>query len=803
MDHIHLKLLIRNMFKRKSGMPLILGNMVIGMLSFIFITIYVKGEFSYDKHNENADNIYRVIHNIDYGDSKENSASCPFPISNHLINEYPDLIRNAVRLFNWWGETYTIKTDDLSFNENKFVFTEPSMFDIFTFSFLAGNPVSCLNGPYKIVMTKSQALKYFGSVQHAMNKKLRVNDQYNVEITAVIEDLRKTSHFDFNMFCSLSTFKSQNGNNIDWWWCNPAWTYILLNENVNPVSLSQQFSSFKKKYVPNNQQQTVSFELQALNSIHLKSNLDSEIKKNGSLVSTYILITIAFIILSISLANYILSSIINGHTRTKEIIIRKILGSNKSHMLRQSVLETGIILLLTSIISLITAFLIIPYFNQLSNSPVIYMELLRPDYIAIFLIMISISGLVMTVIPHVYFSGLRFLAKNHDTFTNSLTRVGVHKKLIIFQFVLSVSLILGSIIIINQLQFMHTHDPGFNKNNLLVLNIKNTPLKKNFYSFKNELDRNPGVINSTFMECIPGREFYTENFYPEGLPVEDQKQLYNFSRVHKDYVKTLGLEIVAGRDFSDDFSAEPEEAILINETMVQRLGWTNTNAIGKKFHFHNEEKVIGVIKDFNFHSLHTDISPLAIDLVRPNTGQHDWATNYVVIRVRPENISQVLPVIEKIWGKYATGVPFDYFYLDSNFKKVYYQEGQLMKTAIMFTFIAIILSGIGLFNLVRLITSKRIKEIGIRKVNGAKITEILTLINKDFLLSVGTAFIIACPLTLIFINQWLQNFAYRTEIHWWLFALSGLIVFGIAFMTVTWQSWKAARKNPVEALRYE
>ncbi len=345
------KLAIASLLKQRGNTLINILGLTAGFVCFLFILLFVKDELNYDKHHEKASRIYRVLHILDFGDSGENSVSCPFPVGPALMEEYPDMIESYTRMFNWWGESYTLKYEDRVFNENSFVYVDSSFFTVFTYDFIAGNQETALNGPNKVVITESAAIKYFGSVGKAMNKTLKVNNDFSISVSGVIKDMAKQGHFEYDFLCSLSTFKAQNGGNINWWWANPAWTYIVFKENINPSSLKVHLTDFRDKYVPKDWQDKITFDIQTLLDIHLKSHLDSEIRQNGNVKNIYILSAIALIVILLACINYISLSTVISSLRSKEIGIRKVLGSAKKYLITQFISESFILMIVSFVLS--------------------------------------------------------------------------------------------------------------------------------------------------------------------------------------------------------------------------------------------------------------------------------------------------------------------------------------------------------------------------------------------------------------------------------------------------------------------
>lgn len=803
MFEFNYKLAIASLLKQKGNTLINILGLTAGFVCFLFILLFVKDELNYDKHHEKASRIYRVLHTLDFGDSGENSVSCPFPVGPALMDEYPDMIESYTRMFNWWGESYTLKYEDRVFNESRFVYVDSSFFNVFTYDFIAGNPETALDGPYKVVITESTAKKYFGNVADAMNKMLKVNNEFSILVTGVIRDMPLQGHFEYDFISSLSTFRAQNGGNIDWWWANPAWTYIVLKKNTSSADLKSNLPSFRDKYVPTDWQDKTDFDIQPLLDIHLKSHLNSEIRQNGNVRNIFILSAIAIIVIILACINYISLSTVISSLRSKEIGIRKVLGSARRYLITQFISESFILMIVSFVLSFIILLLLLPAFNNLTGKVFSFNDLIQSTNLIWMVLIVIVASILSGLYPAFYLTSLSPLVSIRGEGVKSSGNLPVRRILVLLQFVLSIFMIMGSLTILKQLSYLRNKDLAFDKEDVLILKIKNTPLKKNFYAFEQELMSVPAVRYTTFLECIPGNEFYKEGFYPEGLTEDQQKQLYNFSRVHYNYAKTLGIKIVSGRDFANEYESEPETAILINEAMVRHLGWTNDNAIGKKFHFYNQERVIGVMKDFNYHTLHSHIEPLVIDLVREGTGQHDWATNHIAIKLANRNTQTAINDINKAWNKFAPDFPMDYTFLEDNLRTAYSSEEKISRISGIFTFIAILLACLGVFGLFKYTIERKIRDIAIRKVLGSNVPNIILLLVTEFLWLVGIASLVAIPLSWVFLIKWLQNYNYAISLSPVLIILTLVFILIPPFLIIVYQSFKAARTNPVVSLKNE
>lgn len=801
----YLKTALRNMARNKLYSILNISGLSIGLACFILIGLYIIHETSYDRFHKNARNIYRVIKasNLESGVVR-NSATVPSLLAPSLKSEYPGLVKDVVRFWHYWGLGFNVQYKDNIFKEINFVFADSTVFNIFDFEFLIGNPKDALSAPYRVVITETAASKYFGN-ENPIGKSLRINDGYDVHVTGVVKDLPSRSHFHFDFLTAFSTLNQMAWRRyLDNWREDFCYTYVLLNDGISAEMLSEQFSLFNKKYMPPEQQARDSFALQPLVDIHLKSNLEDEIEigNQTGTIQIYILFSIALFILIIAIINYINMTTAYYSIRVKEIGVRKVLGSQRSQLIFQFMGESAIVCFLSLAFSLVIAKIVLPLLSNLIGKS---LSLSLVPAIQLLFLIISL-GILISIIsgayPAFFVSGFHPIQVLGNFFKMDMKKALGRKILVVSQLAIASLLIVGSILIDKQLNYINSYDTKFAKDNIIILPVNMTPIAHDHYNaFLNMITKNPAIVTATGMRTVVGFEHIKEPFSIKGNPAS--QQMIPFYLVRHNFIETFGIEIAAGRDFSKKFSTDETEAILINQTMAKQLDWSNDEAIGKMLTHPGwgELKVIGVINDFNFESLHSQIKPLVIKLIWP--WRQAPLTDYIAVRMNSDDIKNTVQFIGDTWKKFAPNSAFDYYFLDKKLDQFYRTEATLGKASSLFTILAIVLACFGLLGLISFTTERKSKEIALRKVLGASVAKIIGLISKEFIYLIIIANLIAYPIAYVAVNIWLQNFAYRIHVSVWIFALAALIKFFTSFLAIIYHTLKAAYTNPVDYLRYE
>ncbi|MCF8298807.1 MAG: ABC transporter permease [Saprospiraceae bacterium] len=801
----YIKIAIRNLVKHKTYSIINVAGLAIGIASFIIILLYIFDELSYDRYHKNADNIYRVVNVYNFNGIGERSSSSPLKVGPTLELEYPEIVKSSVRFYNEWGSDFFIEYKEKKFKEKRFFYVDSTVFDIFDIPFILGDPKTALSKPFTIVITKSTAERYFGD-ENPIGKVLRLNenDHLNFTVTGVIEDAKSQSHIHYDFLASFSTLKFYFGGKWPntWVW-NPFWTYLLLEDGVSPASLNYKFPEFVNKYFYDAEKDNVSLHLQKLTDIHLKSDLDYEIEPNGRIGYIQILTVIAFFILIIACINFVNIATALSSKRAKEIGVKKVFGAFKRQLIIQFISEAVVLTYISIIIALMIVELVIPGFNSFTGKNVSTTILLQPRFLVSIIVFGLFIGILSGLYPAFYLSSFHPINIFKGVRKSRVFSTIPRKALVILQFTISVILIIWTITTFQQLNHLRNTDIGFNKNDVIVIPTGYSSIVGKYSSFKKELLQNPNIENVTAADYIIGQDHNTHEYKPDGFPA-DEWQFYPTLVVRDDFVETFDIEIVAGRDYDKRLKTDRKYSILINEAMVQQLGWkTNENALGKKFNSQDgKEKVIGVFKDLYAKSQHNDKTPLVINLKESDTEIYMY-TKYIFVRIRHGSYDEVVSFIENKWKSYVKERPFEQSLLCDELSKLYNEEENLGKLAAILTILIIFVAGLGLFGLVSFMAEQRTKEIGIRKVLGASTQQIVILLTKEFAGLVAISIIIGWPIAYFGLDKWLENFSNRISINLLVFLLSGLIIMIFAITITMYKSFKAARQNPVDSVKSE
>jgi len=800
-----LKFFFRVTSRNKTFMFLNTMGLAIGMAGFIMIMLWVKDEMSYDKYNENASRIVRTKLDYSLMGEDDNAIVCPAPLAAALIADFPE-VENAVR-FRDYGSS-TIKYEDKSFKENRIIFADSTVFDVFTIPFVKGNSKTALVAPKTITISESTAKKYFGDVD-PIGKVLKLDNRTDFEITGVYKDIPSASHFHFDFIASIYTYNECN---------QPIWvsfnfiTYVLLKEGVNHKDFESKLPLLVENYVAAQMSQFMDmsweeiqkngtwmeFKIQKLADIHLHSHHANEFSVNSDIMYIYIFLVIALFILVLACINFTNLSTAKAIARSKEVGMRKIFGIRTIKLVRNFLLESFIVVFIAHIIAMILVEVSLPYFNQLSQKS-LSISYLDPSILIGLLALIIITSLFAGSYPAFYLSSFKPISALKNEVTSGKKKTRFRSILVVGQFVISIVLLTSTLVLNKQMSYIQNKNMGFEKENMIAL--RNTYLIGNsIESFKSDLLNNSEIKSVSISGFLPIPNGGRANtvLFKDGMKTPELSS-YEVWRLDYDYVSTLGLKIINGRDFSKDFSTD-STCVLINEVAAKSFGWEDP--IGQIVGSPTREggmdnfSVIGIIEDFNFESVHDPIKPLVCFL--------DRSRGAMSIRLEAKaDIRSTLKFIEKKWKEYAPDQPFEYDFFDESLNQMYASEVRLGRILVSFTILAFLVSCLGLFGLALFSTEQRKKEIGIRKVNGASISQTVMLLSYDFTKLVIISFIIACPISYYAVSKWLENFAYRTNVSWWIFAITGLLSYVIAMIAISYQSYRAAAANPVDTLRDE
>ncbi len=798
----YFKIALRNLLNNKTYSLINIAGLAIGIACFMLIYLFVKDELNYDRFNSKADRIYRLTEKIDLeGQGGEHSSSNPFPVMKAMLTDYPQYIEEGVRLFNFQQPTLTLQYEDQRFNEKKIFFADSTFFKIFDFPLAQGNKNSALANHNSIILTKNLAHKYFGN-QNPMGKNLIYEGNTHLLVTGVFGDLPTQSHFDFDCLISFSTVNQIIGPGIqqNWVW-NPNWTYFLLEKGVDPKELEKRFPQFVQKYYPDHLKPQITHYLQPLMDIHLKSNLDYEMYPNSDESNIYIFSAVGILIILIACINFMNLATARSAKRAREVGMRKVLGADRFMLIKQFLGESLLLSFFAVIAAVLLIELLIPVFNNLAGKQLSFKIFAEPSNLLLLIIVGAVVGLLSGIYPAFFLSASEPIRVVKGGAVNQPKGGLLRKVLVVLQFTISLALIIGTLVIYQQLGFMQNANLGFDKENVVLVSFR--PLAANRYqAFKDDLLTNKNISSATMMNEIIGEHHNTHEINYEGM--EAGKWVYFPGLlVDEDFVKTFDLKIITGRDFSKEYPREDSLSIIVNEAMLKELNWGDPeNVINRRFNtIFGQERIIGVVKDFNFVWLKEPIGPFFLDIsptfVRP------FFLKYAAVRIKSGNIKNTISYIENKWNELIPQYPFEFSFLDENLNGMYKEQDNLGSLVGYFSILAILIACLGMFALASFNAEQRIKEIGVRKVLGATVSGIVFLFTKDFLKLVLIAVVIASPMAYFILNRWLEDFAYRVNISPLVFIIAATTTFLIALLTVTYQAIKAATANPVESLRYE
>ena len=790
---------IRNLRRQKGQTAILVFGLALGLATCFLIALWVNSELSYDRFHANSDRIYRVTEKIWTDGSGEYCASAPVALGPTLLDELPHLLDNQTRLMKLRASSYLLENGaDKRFNESKLFFADPGMFDMFSFGLVKGDPSSALALPNSIVLTEQAAQKYFTENEDPIGSTLRFEGEKELVVTGIAKSPPMESHLHFDVLVSFSTLDnmlSESQKNGFYW--NPAWTYIQLKENVQLAQFEAALPGIIEKYFPESIREVATLPVQALTDIHLKSNgLVGEIQPNGNATYVKIFAAVALFVLFIAIINFINLSAAQAIRRMKEIGLRKTLGAGRKSLILQMLGEAVLTSIIAGVLAMAVLQFALPFFNQLTGKTFAFSHLWQ--HTGWFAIGTLLTGLLAGIYPAWYLSSFRPALAVKGIFEKPALRSRTQQGLVVIQFAISAMLIIASLVANQQLDHLQKAPLGYDRSGVLVLPVSRCELAAidRFDDYRRELLQNPMIKGVTALEEPLGVRSNTGTYHPEGSNMDKQ-----FSRlfVRDGFLETFDIELVAGKSFSENYKVDSFN-VIINEAMVRHLGWESPEAALQKRL--NKSRIIGVTKDFHFASLHTTIEPFVLH-VPLNDRQNGFFVQYMAVKVAQRDFEPAIQFLKSTWEKRVPDRAFEYSFLEEDHANLYLSESRLGKVALVFNGLSILIACMGLIGLATYLLGQRTKEIGIRKVLGASTVGIVGLLSKDFLKLVFIAFLIASLLAYFAMGEWLQNFAYRIDISYWVFVLAGVLVVGVAFLTVGFQSAKAALANPVESLRSE
>jgi putative ABC transport system permease protein len=778
----YLKIALRNIKRQKGYSFINMAGLAIGMACCILLFLWVQDELSFDRFHENADEIYRVISEIHTVDKITHNARTPNPLGPAVKEKYPEII-NFIRYQGFAG--WLVQAGDKSFINDNLGTADPSFFEMFTFPFLNGDPKTALNERYSIVITENMAKKYFGN-EDPMEKIIRIGEDFKV--TGVIKNIPENSHLHFDCIIPIINMETHWETDLKDWQDIRFYTYIQLHKKSSPEDVSEKISGIIKEYLPKSPTMVY---LQPLTDVHLRSDFEEDLDNynQGSIAYVFIFSITALGILLIACINFMNLSTARSANRAKEVGMRKVAGAQRMDIIKQFFGESILLAFIALIFALLLVELLLPLLNDLSGK---HLALDFSGNIQLFLGLIAIAlltGLFSGSYPSLFLSSFQPVNIMKKDFSSKASSGSLRKVLVLFQFTLTIILLIGTTLIYSQLNYIRHRDLGFDKDHVLEFWTAHA----DYEALKNELRKNPNILNVTNSET-PGREPWGATGLDWDGKIAGEEVRFYPTMADYDYLETLNLEMVEGRYFSKEFPTDVTQAVIVNEAAVKAMGMESP--VGKRLRFREwEATIIGVIKDFHQTSLHNPIEPLVFQY------SYDFPT--VLAKISSKNVPETLVFLEKTWKKFVKNYPFTYEFLDEKIDNFYKTERMIGKVFQYFTSVAVLIACLGLFGLASFMAEQRTKEIGIRKVLGASVSGITFLLSKEFTKWVLVANAIAWPVAYYAMNRWLQGFAYRINIGIWSFVLSAVIAFLVALLTVSYQAIKAAIANPVESLRYE
>lgn len=808
----YLKVAWRNLLRNKTFSFINITGLAIGLACFLMIALYVLDELSYDRYHDNAKNIYRINIDARWGGQDLHMAETSDHMGPTLKKDYPQ-VEEYTRIYAKSGETRIIRKGTEYISETRTAYVDSTFFNVFKFPALDGDTRTALNQPNTVVMTESAAKKYFGGI-NAAGKTLEVREggrDVSYKVNAVIEDVPGNTHFQFDLLFSMKS--------LDYPWDQVGnmnfHTYLLLKPGTDHRSFQNQFSEYIvkhllpafKEFKINSLEEfekagnRISFSLIPVTRIHLYSDRQAgeELSPSGSVQYVAIFSAVALFILLIACINFMNLTTARSAGRAREVGIRKVLGTERKKLVMQFLTESTLMVLLSMLIAIGIAFWALPLFNSVAGKSMNLESLLSPVILPLLVALPFVVGLLAGSYPALFLSAFKPIDVLKGKLKIGTKSVGLRSALVVFQFSTSIVLIIGTLVVYRQLNYIQTKDLGFNKEQVLIIDGAYA-LGKKADVFKREVVQMPGVKGGTLSSFLPVSNSTRGSYNIFKNPIANASNSFNvqYWRIDPDYLQTVGIKLLKGRNFTPGYGMD-SSSVIINETTAGILGYKDP--IGKNLYSIDDagkataHPIIGLIKNFNFESLHHTVGPLVFVLQE--------STGLASFKINTENINPVIEQIKNKWLTMAPGMPFSYRFLDESFHEMYRAEQRVGKIAMIFSALAIMISCLGIFGLATFIAEQRTKEIGIRKVLGASVGEIVRLLSVEFMKLVAIAFIIASPFAWWVMNKWLLDFVYRINISWWIFVVAGLAAIFIAIFTVSFQAIKAAIANPVKALRMD
>ena len=797
----YLKSAVRHLFKRRGYVVINVGGLALGLACCVLILLFVRDELSYDRFHEKADRIYRVaVDSETPGTPVTRFATNSRHVADALRADYPEA-EQVVRLRSW---SFRVERAGEYIFDDAFFAADSSFFEVFSYDLVRGDPKTALREPYTLVLTEEMAGKYFGD-EDPLGQTLTLDDTLTVTVTGVVAAPPGPSHFTFDFLFSWSTFEVFAPSRGFHWFMYRPYTYVLLHEGVEAAAFEEKIAGLIMNRHPFDEENLGGFRaslvLEPITDIYLHVDRRMEIGPMGDARYAYIFGAIAAFVLLIACINFVNLATARSVERAREVGVRKVVGAHRATLIRQFMIESILVAFLALVGAMLLVVLALPPFNNLTGKALTTGVLATPEGVLVLLGLMSVVGVLAGSYPALALSRFRPVEVLKGVFRAGRRGVRLRQGLVVFQFAVSVVLILGTLVVYQQLRYMQRQNLGFDKEQVLVVDVTRLPdevVLQRREVIEQAFSQPAAVQKLTASGQVPGHRLGGGVMFPEGMPDGASREL-NVISIDEAYLDVLGIELAAGRSFSEAFETDTHEAMLLNETAVEYLGWgAAEEAVGRRITTGNDGRlrtVVGVIKDYHHTGLQTAIEPMLAVIV--------GNVRYFALRIATDDVPATTASVNRIWEQLFPDYPFEYFFLDEAYDRQYRTEQRLAMLSALFTALAVLIACLGLFGLASFVTAQRTKEIGVRKVLGASVGSLITLVAKDFMKLVVVAFIVAAPVAYLAMNRWLEDFAYRVDISWSIFLLGGLAALGIALLTVSYQSVKAALTNPVETLRYE
>jgi putative ABC transport system permease protein len=803
----------RNLRRNRTFSFINITGLAVGLGCFLLISLYVLDELSYDRYYDKAGNIYRINMDARWGGQELHVAESSDMMGPLLKKDYPE-IQDYTRIYHHSGDTKLIRKGNEFITETRAAYVDSTFFNVFAFPAIEGNTKIALNDNHTVVITRSAAERYFGSANNAVGKMLTVQEhgqEVPYKVNAVIEDIRDNTHFHFDLLFTMKSLDYKWGQigNINFH------TYLSLKPGTKATTFSNKFQEFIKNYeLPalkdfqiysmadlERSGNRINFSLIPVTKIHLYSDRQGgeEFEPSGNIQYVIIFSAVALFILLIACVNFINLTTARSAGRAREVGIRKVLGTERKKLIVQFLTESTLMVVISLLIGIAIAALALPVFNSLSGKTMTFTSFFSPVILPLLIALPIIVGLLAGSYPAFFLSGFKPIEVLKGRLKAGTNSGRLRSALVVFQFTTSIVLIIATIVVYRQLNYIQTRDLGFNKDQVLIINGTGA-LGNSAQVFKREVAQMQGVKSGTLSSYLPVSKSARNKYNIFKTPVQSPSNSFNIETwaIDDSYIPTIGIKLLKGRNFSPDFKTD-SSAVIINETAAKILGYDDPT--GKNIYTFNDAglpttyPIVGMVKNFNYETLHNEVQPLMFVLQR--------STGLASFKVSPQDLNSLIAQIKNKWTALAPGVPFSYRFLDDSFNEMYQSEQRVGKISMIFSVLAILISCLGIFGLATFIAEQRIKEIGIRKVLGASIQGIVKLLSADFMKLVLIAFVIAAPFAWWIMNKWLQDFVYRINFSWWIFVAAGVAAMMIALLTVSYQAIRAAMTNPVRSLRTE